>query len=128
MPQALAEPELPVGSHAHFVGLSVLAAGAGAMLGIKYGGLYGGVAGSMFGGALVNAVRAFKFYRLGVPEADKEAQFSLGYGVAALAVGLAVWFKMVEPRRARGQLVANPPRQQVFDPTLSACGIRPVGP
>ena len=82
-PDGLGAPvEIPT---AHMLGASVILPAAGAVIGMKYGGMYGGLGGSILAGSLVNAYRALKNYSQGTDEGDKEALISGTYAVLGFA-------------------------------------------
>ena len=130
--QAYGQLETPAAAGpSHMFGLATLLVGSGAAIGFYYGGAFGGLAGSLFGGAAINAYRAFVFYRTGTPEGDSEAKVSGTYAVVAAGLAGYLAYKHAKPRRA----VANPSDDEAQDePTdnesdeSSSCAIRKVGP
>lgn len=91
-PHAMVNPAAPqpmaLGtSQAHELGATTLVVGIGTLLGTRYAGLYGALAGSLFGGALVNAWRAYGHLKKDTEESDREALVSGSY--AAITVALA---------------------------------------
>lgn len=71
----------------HMLGVSTVATGLGMVAGIRLGGAYGAVAGSLFGGAAVNAYRAFVYGRNKSKEDRKEAVISGTWAVVSAALG-----------------------------------------
>jgi hypothetical protein len=116
------------------VGVSVVAVGAGAAVGYTYGGIYGAFAGALFGGATVNAYRAYANVVKGTDAGDKEAKVSGTYAVVTAALGGFLWYKLVE--KDKSKMMANPGSDGEDDgpdepedepevlPTQGACSIR----
>lgn len=123
--------------HGHMLGLSLIGVALGAAVGTYYGGVYGGLAGSLFGGAALNAYRAFSYFKEGTEEADKEAKVSGTYALGASALGAVIWHQLVYGEGAKG---ARANRKTDADDGDDAgdeddyadnpeqCPIRPVGP
>lgn len=76
---------------AHMLGLSTVLLATGAVVGIRFGGFYGGVAGSLFGGAAMNAIRAYRTSASGTPEGKTEALISGTYAVVSACLGGYLW-------------------------------------
>lgn len=119
---------------AHTLGFSFLAVAVGAVAGVKYGGMYGGIAGSLFAGAIVNAYRAFSYYKEGNEASDSEAKVSGTYAVAAAVAGAVMWTKLASKSTAyqRNFDVDEDDEDEDDEQTVTTnptgCDIRPVGP
>ena len=77
---------------AHMLGLSTVMLATGAVVGIRFGGFYGGVAGSLFGGAAMNAIRAYRTSTSGTPDGKKEALISGTYAIVSAGLGGYLWY------------------------------------
>lgn len=118
----------------HNLGVTILATALGVAGGWRYGGPYGGLAGGLFGGAAVNVYRAFKAFKTGLPESDKEAAISGTYAVGAGVIGAVIWAKLVEPRK----MIPNTKKSgskggdvvdfEEYMANRDNCDIREVGP
>jgi len=127
--QAYGELEPPGEARAsHLFGLATVLVGTGAAIGFYYGGAFGGLAGSLFGGASVNAYRAFAFYRMGSPEADNEAKVSGTYAVIAAGLAGYLAYKHAKPRVATANPEAEEETEQQGQGEQESCATRPVGP
>lgn len=105
---------------AHMLGLSVVGIGLGSAVGWHYGGGGGALAGTVFGGAAVNAYRAYHYFMEGTPDATKEAMINATYAV--VLTGLAAWWWSENVAEGPAELTPNQPTPS------EPCHIRPVGP
>jgi hypothetical protein len=115
--------EVQASTHKHMVGLSILLAGGGAAVGYTQGGAYGAFAGSLFGGSVVNAYRAFKFYMDGSEGGAKEAVVSGTYALVAAAAGGLLWYKFVHEKPEHVKKNPTCDKDVMGD---NPCGIRRV--
>jgi hypothetical protein len=71
----------------HMLGIATVTVAAGTAIGMRFGGVYGSLAGGLFGGSVVNVLRAIKLTMQGHPYADREAMLSGTYAVIAAGLG-----------------------------------------
>ena len=131
---AMAAGEIPQ-EGSHTLGLAVLVAGVGAVVGWRFGGAFGSLAGGLIGGSVVNGWRALRYYQEGTDEGDKEAAVSATYAALTAALSGYVIVKHAAPaaskkaEQAAQSLPAlpNPEDPPLVDPS-GPCALRPVGP
>lgn len=140
MPGSMAPMGAMPQEYGHMLGLSLIGVALGAAVGTYYGGVYGGLAGSLFGGAALNAYRAFSYFKEGTEDADKEAKVSGTYALGASALGAVIWHQLVHQKGIKGARANRKKEEDDSDDGDDAgdeddyvdnsekCPIRPVGP
>lgn len=90
------------------LGLTLLAVGLGAAVGVVYGGAMGGVAGGLYGGAIVNGARAINRAMNGDQTDDKEALISGTCSVVGAGIATYLVYRIAnkeQPKERSGGLV-----------------------
>lgn len=125
--ETLAAETLAASERGHMLGFSTLAAGTGALIGLRFGGIYGFVSGSLFAGAAVNGLRAVLQGLQKTPAGKREAIVSGTYALAAAGFGGYLIYlmkkesamKKATPNRSDDDSCASPNGRR-------SCGIRPI--
>jgi len=125
--ETLAAETLAASERGHMLGFSTLAAGTGALIGLRFGGVYGFVSGTLFAGAAVNGLRAVLQGLQKTPAGKREAIVSGTYALAAAGFGGYLIYlmkkesamKKATPNRSDDDSCASPNGRR-------SCGIRPI--
>jgi hypothetical protein len=111
--------------HAHMLGLSIIGAATGAVMGYRYGGGYGAISGTVLAGSVLNAYRAFKHMQEGTPDGRREAMVSGTYSIGAAVLGSLIWWKLASKGQSYSGRRYSSNRCRANE---GGCGIRPAGP
>jgi hypothetical protein len=116
-----------VADRGHMLGVTTVAAGLGAVLGLRFGGLYGSVAGTLFAGSAVNGYRAVLHGMRADPGGKKEAMISGTYALISAGLGGYLVYRM----KKEGLSKATPNTSDSDEPCATkngrrSCGIRAI--
>lgn len=111
----------------HLLGVSTVAAGLGAVLGMRFGGIYGTIAGTLFAGSAVNGYRAALYGIQGDPVGKREAMISGTYALISAGLGGYLIYRM----KKEGVGKATPNSSESNDSCATkngrrSCGIRAI--
>jgi hypothetical protein len=118
---------LDTAQRGHMLGVSTVAAGLGAVLGMRFGGIYGTIAGTLFAGSAINGYRAALYGIQGDPVGKREAMISGTYALISAGLGGYLIYRM----KKEGLGKATPNTSDSDDSCATkngrrSCGIRAI--
>jgi hypothetical protein len=126
-PPSFEASNIDTSQRGHLLGVSTVAAGLGAVLGMRFGGIYGTVAGTLFAGAAVNGYRAALYGTQGNAVGKREAMISGTYALISAGLGGYLIYRM----KKEGGGKATPNTSNSDDSCVTkngrrSCGIRAI--